>query len=326
MQSDRYGRRSVLFICTLLSGLALLIYGFANGLTLILVSRILSGCGGANVLVGQAYLADLSDSEARTKAMGQLGAATSAGLIAGPSALALVNKVGWSVGIVAGVLSLSGAAIILIFLKSAPPRAPLQAKKKVLLNFSLLKQLPQLRPLVTVAVVAWFSLATLEGTFGRLIERTLHYGRSEFGIVFAYESALGVAVQGFLLAWLTLRVKEPTLLRAGYLSQGLGLSLTPFAFNFYALLACSSCYAVGAGVSNATLNGIASRNTPEDRQGELFGLLQGTRSVGFVLGPILGGWLFDLLPMGPYLLAGITCVLAALLVKIPHTENTVDNL
>jgi MFS family permease len=56
---------------------------------------------------------------------------------------------------------------------------------------------------------------------------------------------------------------------------------------------------------------------PEARHGELFGLMQSTRSFGFVVGPIVGGAVFDLSPTAPYLFAGVVCVVAAILVRVP---------
>ncbi|MER3496255.1 MAG: hypothetical protein C4320_05315, partial [Armatimonadota bacterium] len=53
------------------------------------------------------------------------------------------------------------------------------------------------------------------------------------------------------------------------------------------------------------------RLVPESVQGELFGLLQVARNFGFVVGPILGGLLFDWEPAAPYLFAGIVSVMTA---------------
>ena len=103
------------------------------------------------------------------------------------------------------------------------------------------------------------------------------------------------------------------MLRLGYVLQGVGLGLTPFAPGLVWLFACSTLYAIGAGVANPTINARCSDITPENRQGEMFGLLQAARSVGFLLGPLLGGILFDWRPEMPYLLAAGVMILASLL-------------
>jgi MFS family permease len=127
-----------------------------------------------------------------------------------------------------------------------------------------------------------------------------------------------VLAQGVLLAWLVRRTSDAPRVRLAYLAQGAGLAMMPFAPSLAALFGMSALYAAGSGIASGTVNGLCSRLTPPDRQGELFGLIQSARSVGFAIGPTLGGAMFDRLPASPYLLAGGTCVAAALLVRIPR--------
>jgi MFS family permease len=320
--SDGIGRKPVLLICSALSATGLFLYGFAEVIPLLILSRVISGLGGANVSVAQALLADKTEHDERTLVMGRIGAAISLGLIAGPVAGGFLGHVSsYAVGIVAGTASALGFALILLLVPGGKPMPQNEQGGQPLFNFTLLRDLPQVKALAIVAAVAWFSLATLEGTFGRLIERTLHYDQREFGIVFGYESLLGFLVQAFLIGWIAKRSSDARLLRIAYLLQGLGLGLTPFTYLFpvaggwmAVLLIFSTLYALGAGFANPTINSLCSKLTPADRQGELFGLLQGARSVGFVAGPIIGGALFDVWFAAPYLLAGVTCVVAAALV------------
>lgn len=322
--SDRIGRKPVLVACTVLSGAGMLVYGLATSLAIIVASRLLAGFGSANVAVAQAYIADRSTEAERTKAMGQIGAAISAGLILGPAVGGKLASIGGNqlIGFVAGGASLLGALLLMLILEGGrPEKAPSEPKGKApLVDLRILKDVPGLSQLVLVVVVAWFSLATLEGTFGRLIKANLGYGQYEFGVIFGYESLLSVIIQGAALAWLATRVSDLKLLRIGFLLQGLGLALTPFAPGFAALIACSTLYAVGSSVANPTVNSLCSKITPEERQGELFGLLQSARAVGFVLGPVLGGALFDVVHSGPYLLAGIVCAAAAMLARAPGSQ------
>jgi MFS family permease len=182
-----------------------------------------------------------------------------------------------------------------------------------IIDLRLLKDVPGVRPLVVLATVAFFALACLEGTFGRLIKLNLGLDESAFGAIFSFESVLGVVVQAALLPWVVARLQPRATMRTGFLLQGLGLGLTPFAPSLIALFGCSALYAIGVGLANPTINALGSQLTPEERQGELFGLLQAARSGGFILGPILGGAMFDWKPASPYLLAGIVSIAVALL-------------
>ncbi len=321
--SDAKGRKPIMIACTLLSAAAMLVYGLAGSLWVLLLSRVLSGFGAANVAVAQAYLSDSSDPDSRTAIMGRFGAATSAGLVVGPALGGFLAAAGGNlyVGLTAGAASMAGALWMALGVPSAPPTLAKAATKRSRFNLGLLADVPRLRPLVLIAVVAWLSLATLEGTFARLIEHLFHYDQRHFGVIFGFESILGVAVQALLVGWAAKRLNPRTLLRCAYCVQGVGLGLNPFAgalapavIPFVLLLAASTLYAIGAGIANPTVNSQCSRLAPEDRQGELFGLLQGTRSAGFVIGPLVGGSLFDWNPAAPYLLAAIVCCSAAFLV------------
>src|SRR3954453_13191488 len=82
--SDRVGRRPTLLIALTASGLAYLIFGFAHSLFLLFLSRIVQGAGGGTVGVIQAYVADSTAPQDRTRALGWLSATTNLGVVIGP--------------------------------------------------------------------------------------------------------------------------------------------------------------------------------------------------------------------------------------------------
>src|ERR1051325_6390008 len=82
--SDRVGRRPTLLIALTASGLAYLIFGFANSLLLLFLSRIVQGAGGGTVGVIQAYVADSTAPQDRARALGWLSATTNLGVALGP--------------------------------------------------------------------------------------------------------------------------------------------------------------------------------------------------------------------------------------------------
>src|SRR6185369_11521695 len=88
--SDRIGRRPVLLVSTAGSAAAYAIFAIGSGfsgqtaLSIILGSRILAGICGANITVAQAYIADVTPPEERSKKMGLIGMAFGLGFIFGP--------------------------------------------------------------------------------------------------------------------------------------------------------------------------------------------------------------------------------------------------
>ena len=315
---DRWGRKLPLVLCFSLSSGSFVLYGLAGNNLLVLASRVVAGLAAANVALAQAEVAALHEEEARPAALGRLSAATTSGLILGPAVGGWLSHVGGSflLGMSAASLSaLAALALALAIPKRPTPRPTPSPTGRPRAHLALLRDIPALALLFVLAATAWFALACLEGTFGRLIRAQLGYGPREYGLIFGYEALLGVLVQTMLLGSLTKRLSAVTLLRLGYGLQGIGLGLTPFAPSLAWLFAYSTLYAVGAGVANPTVNALCSAVTPSDRQGEMFGLLQAARSVGFLLGPLLGGMLFDWRPEAPYVLAAAVMFVAGLLAR-----------
>ena len=82
--SDRYGRRPALLIALGASAIAYLIFGFADSLIVLFLSRVVQGAGGGTVGVIQAYVADSTEPANRARALGWLSAATNLGVALGP--------------------------------------------------------------------------------------------------------------------------------------------------------------------------------------------------------------------------------------------------
>src|SRR5690349_1607993 len=79
--SDRYGRRPALLIGLAASAVAYAVFGLAQTVWLLFLSRIVQGAGGGTTGVAQAYVADTIAPENRARALGWLSAATSAGVM-----------------------------------------------------------------------------------------------------------------------------------------------------------------------------------------------------------------------------------------------------
>ena len=92
--SDRYGRRPAILAGLLLTACAYVIFAFAGSLSVLLLSRLVQGLGGGTIGVVQAYVADASPPEQRTKSLGWLSAVTSLGAVAGPAFGSVMISIG----------------------------------------------------------------------------------------------------------------------------------------------------------------------------------------------------------------------------------------
>lgn len=313
--SDRIGRKPIAVLCTIFSALSMAMYALIPSLIGILASRVLAGLAAANVAVVQASLVDVAGSEGRAKVMGRFSAALNAGLIAGFAGGGFVAEhlgaltVGWLGAALSGI-----AALSLAWAMPATKPTERQAGPRSGGGLRLLKDHPILTRFFALAAISWFSLACLEGTFIQLLDAMFRLGQTAFGVILMYEMLLGFLLQSMLFDRVVRRVGREVTLRAGYALQGIGLALTPFAPNVAALVAFSSLYAIGKGFSDPAMSLLCSDATPEDRQGEMFGLLQSARNLGFLGGPSLGGFLFGKWMALPYLVAGGVSLFASTMV------------
>ena len=90
--SDRHGRRPILLISTAGAAMSYVLFAIGSGfedhtlaLWALLVSRMFAGACGGNITVAQAYIADITPPENRSKRMGLVGMAFGLGFIFGPA-------------------------------------------------------------------------------------------------------------------------------------------------------------------------------------------------------------------------------------------------
>src|SRR6476661_7344006 len=111
--SDRFGRRPALLVALGASAIAYVIFGFASGLAMLFISRLIQGAGGGTVGVIQAYVADSVEPDQRARGLGWLSAATNLG-VAG------LHAVGHAMpGLVAAVLCLVNMAFAWQYLRES---------------------------------------------------------------------------------------------------------------------------------------------------------------------------------------------------------------
>src|SRR5271168_5408080 len=82
--SDRYGRRPLLIFSQAGTAVSFLILGLSRDFRVMLLARMLDGASGGNILVAQAYVADVTAPEDRARGMGLIGMAFGLGFVLGP--------------------------------------------------------------------------------------------------------------------------------------------------------------------------------------------------------------------------------------------------
>jgi multidrug resistance protein len=302
--SDRYGRRPVILISLAGSAVSALLIGLAGTLLLLFVARILNGISGASYGAAQAYVADVTKPEERSRGMGMIGAAFGVGFVLGPAIGALFAHVSPSLPffVAAGLAAANFAAAWAWLPESRRPGArPQPAPRLEVLRRALGRR--ELGPLVLLSFVGTFAFVAMESTFALFGDRRFGYSPAQVGLLFAYVGVASVVAQGYLVGKLTARHGESRVLQWGLAGTGVGLALLAAADVLWLLLIALALLAGAAGLVFATTTALVSLSAGEDEQGGALGILASSGGLARIAGPVAALALFGALgPSAPLLM------------------------
>jgi len=292
--SDRVGRRPVILISLVGTCLASVLFGLAEALWLLFVARALDGISGASYAAAQAYVADVTTPEERTRGMGLIGAAFGLGFVIGPALGAICAIASPRLPFfVAAALAAANFALAWRRLPE-PPRAPRttpRPSRRGLVARALGDR--DLAPLVWISFVGSLAFVGMEGTFALFGERRFDYGLVETGLVFTYIGVVAAVVQGGLVSRVVRRIGETRTLLIGLWGTGLALALIPACYSTWALLVVVLLMAAASGLVFPTVTALFSRAAGADDQGGMLGVLASTGGLARIIAPVGATVLFQ---------------------------------
>ena len=343
--SDKHGRKPAILLGLLGNAIALVGFGLAKSYGWLFIARGAAGIASAAVLpTVMAYVADVTTLAARGKGMGLMGAAMGLGFILGPAIGGILGRHDVPF-FVAGGLSLLTFFFVMLLLPESLPHVDRRGLKARLSEgekhdesgrererdrpshygykefWTALKS--PLNPLFLVAFFTTFSFAGLEATFPLFIEKGWNYGQKEMGWMFAIIGVIVVPLQGGLLGRLINRFGERRLILVGMVLNAVGMALLSFhamrgtgmgggatavaESGFLMLTGYLAIAGIGNQLIRPTNTSWISKQT-HIGQGTAIGIMDAFLSLGRILGPLLGGWLYEA-DASPYaVLAGILLV------------------
>lgn len=319
--SDKHGRKPVIVICLLLNATGYVIFAFTNTYVLLLLSRIIAGIGGSSIGVAQAYIADVTTKENRSRGMGMIGAAFGLGFVFGPLIGGLLSKYGYEVtGFAsAGFSFLAFCVTIFLLPESNVNRDTAQLRRRKLFDYAALKNIfkkKDLGLLISIFFVLTFSIANIYGTFALLGYEVYHFTDLQNGYMYGIVGISGAIVQGGLIRVVSKYFKETKIIAAGSFLMMTGLALLPYGGNFLGLGLVVIIMSLGSGLLQPTLLSLISEITPDTEQGTVLGINQSLSAFARVLGPLWGGFAFEFLGYAFPFLTGAFFTLFIVLLSI----------
>jgi DHA1 family tetracycline resistance protein-like MFS transporter len=232
--SDRYGRRPILLVSQVGTFIGFILLGFANGLPILFLSRLVDGISGANIATAQAVITDSTTEKTRTQGLGLVGAAFGLGFIIGPiiafvTLAATGGKYPW-VAFVAAAFSLASIVLTFFWLPESLPaekRGQPNTRPKIGLTamWHHLQQ-PVLGYLLALMFFQQFAFGGYENFLSLFTLSRLGMGARDNAALFVVAGILIVLVQGYFVGRWSRQYGERWLITVGLVVLGLGLVLS----------------------------------------------------------------------------------------------------
>lgn len=329
--SDRYGRRPVLVASQAGTAVSFLILGLSRDFPTMLLARMLDGASGGNILVAQAYVADVTKPEDRARGLGLIGMAFGLGFVLGPLLGGLIVgyapvspewrlRLPFLVG--AGFSTLAFVLVLTRLPESLPADSGSRQASRVVTWRGLVETVthPLVGLLVLVGSLAVLAFGALEGTYSLFLRARMGWGPGGAAFAFAFLGLVSAVVQGGLIRRLVPRYGESRLTVAGVAALALGMGLLALSTNAPALIGATCVVAVGQALVSPTVSGLLSRVTPADEQGAIFGAYSSSQTAARMVSYYAANLLFARVdPSAPFWMAaavaGLTLGLALLVAR-----------
>ena len=302
--SDRYGRRPIILVSVLITGLAYLLFSQTVNLWLLLLSRILSGIGSANLSVAQAYIADITPPQERAKSMGLIGAAFGLGFIIGPTAggymksISSTGQVDW-VGYLAAGLCLINLVMAYFLL----PESLKVKQKDVRFNFKVVSGIvaelrkPTIRELLLINFIFITAFMIMQISVTLFWKEKIGLNEVEMGNMFAFIGLATVIVQGGLVGRLVKKFGETKLLTYGTYLFIISLIMIPWVTpqTFLPIeLTAFALMALANGCLTPSITSLLSKSADPKDVGQVLGVNQSFGSLARAAGMGLSGFIYGI--------------------------------
>jgi len=325
--SDHFGRRPLLLGSLLGLTFDYTVMATSPVVWLLFIGRFVSGVSGAAVVTATAYMTDITPPAKRTQRFGLIGAAFGLGFIIGPVIGGELGAFGPRVPFyAAATLAIANFLFGLFVLPESLDKS--HRRKFDLRRANPFGALLSLRkyPVVLWLMLALFLFTTAAQAFPSVynyftIEKfnfsSSQIGRTLglFGIVFALFQAFGVGP-------LVKRFTETPVVAVGMIAAVIAFTGIAFIHNPFFVYVYIAIGAV-SGLAAPAINGVLSRQVPDNAQGELQGAVNAANSLATIIGPLVATQIFayftygegspGYFPGAPFIFAAVLTVGAVIL-------------
>lgn len=304
--SDKKGRRPVLLVSLASSALGWLVFAFSSSVLGLFLGRIIDGLAAGNISTAQNYLIDISeDKKQQTKNLGLIGAIFGLAFILGPLIGGVLSSSSMKLPFIAvGIMATINTILAYFFL---PETYHNKHNNKISLNpfIPIVKAFKnkKILPLYISWLLFGVAISLNQSIFALYISKVFLWTVVASGLIMTMMGVIISLNQAFLINRVWLKYFKESFLMVwifvpfalGYLIMAiqskalflLGLTITAFAQSIMRV------------VMTSQLIGFSSK----DNQGETMGILTSIISLSMVIGPLVGGAVYELSYSLPFIVA-----------------------
>jgi MFS transporter, DHA1 family, tetracycline resistance protein len=296
--SDRYGRRPTILIST--AGLTLdwILMALAPDLWWLAVGRMIGGITSSSFTAVFAYMADITAPEERARGYSLVGAAFSAGFIAGPLIGGVLGEISprapfWAAAALSGITFLYGLFILPESLPRERRMVFSWARANPFGALKLLRSHPELSGLAVVNFLLYFAHHVFSVVFVLYAAHTHNWTPMYLGLALALAGILEMIVQAALVGPAVKRWGDRRTMVTGLVMGSLGLvsmGLAPTGLLFTLALFPNALWALAM----PTLQSLMTRRVSESEQGQLQGANMSVASIAGIASPLFFGWMYEM--------------------------------
>lgn len=308
--SDKYGRKKVLAISLVGTGLGYVLFAIGiitKNIPLLFAARALDGMTGGNISVAQAVVSDVTPAKDRTKRFGMIGAIFGIGFVMGPyvgaklaspstSFFGLFSTPSWFNAATPFWFAAILSAINVILVLTMLPETNTQLQKvklkltQSLHNITKAVTYPGLR-VIFPSTFLYFAGFTFFTTFFQvfLINR-LGFDQSNIGDYFAYVGIWIAIAQVTVTPFVAKRLKNYQVIRFSLAATGAALLTMLFAKTTPQLLLFTPLFAIFNGLTMANVLSLVSKSAGKEVQGEVLGINASVQALAQAIPAVISGY------------------------------------
>jgi MFS family permease len=314
--SDRWGRKRVMVIG--LFGYACGNFLFASvfhltligaliplaGYLLLMLTRVMHASVMSAIMPSSsAYMADITSVATRTKGMGAVGAANNFGSILGPALGGLLAGITLLTPLwVASAVAITTALFVIFLLPDIPKVAPSSSSSQGSPSKKLSYFDPRILPYIIVGALMFMGMALVQQTLAFRFQDVLGLTAVEtaqtFGIAMGCSAAASLVSQIGLMQRINLTPFQ--WLRVALPILAIAFACLALADTRNLMITAMVLQGVGMGLAGPAFMAGASLAVEPHEQGAVAGIAGSCGPLGFTVGPLLGGFFYQISPDLPY--------------------------